>query len=191
MHFEDQLASEKKCGHLGGMVDPQLRTLGLHLRVHQDAPAVAGVGHPPVSVLRRQQLREPRLLLGFVGEHRDGTELPLGERQRLRRQDVRLHNARQLQQRHDLRDPRPSQPLAARDRRPVLRSARVDVGLEGGRPLQLSPPSGRLARFRPLARFALARFRPSPTPTARTRRPPPRWTGVVVLVGRPTGSSRG
>lgn len=59
VHFEDQLASEKKCGHLGGKV---LVPTGQFIRVLQAARLAADVCDVPTVLVARTDARDARLL---------------------------------------------------------------------------------------------------------------------------------
>ncbi|MCS7234991.1 MAG: isocitrate lyase [Armatimonadota bacterium] len=61
VHFEDQLASEKKCGHLGGKV---LVPTAQFVRVLQAARLAADVCDVPTVLIARTDARDARLLTG-------------------------------------------------------------------------------------------------------------------------------
>src|SRR5207244_6667197 len=59
VHFEDQLASEKKCGHLGGKV---LVPIGQHIRTLNAARLAADVENVPTVLLCRTDAHSAQLL---------------------------------------------------------------------------------------------------------------------------------
>jgi isocitrate lyase len=65
VHFEDQLASEKKCGHLGGKV---LVPTGAHLRTLAAARLAADVAGVPTLVIARTDAESATLLTSDVDE---------------------------------------------------------------------------------------------------------------------------
>jgi isocitrate lyase len=74
-HFEDQLASEKKCGHLGGKV---LVPIGHHIRTLNAARLAADVENVPTVLLCRTDAHSAQLLTSDI----DGRDRPFitGER---------------------------------------------------------------------------------------------------------------
>lgn len=75
VHWEDQLASEKKCGHLGGKV---LIPTGQHVRTLQSARLAADVHNTPSVVIARTDAEAATLITSDVDE-RD-TPFITGER---------------------------------------------------------------------------------------------------------------
>ena len=75
VHFEDQLSSEKKCGHMGGKVLVPTRTAISHLIAARLAADVCGV---PTLIIARTDANAAALLTNDVDE-RDG-EFVTGER---------------------------------------------------------------------------------------------------------------
>jgi isocitrate lyase len=75
VHFEDQLSSEKKCGHMGGKVLVPTRTAISHLIAARLAADVCGV---PTLIIARTDANAAALLTNDVDE-RDG-EFLTGER---------------------------------------------------------------------------------------------------------------
>jgi isocitrate lyase len=75
VHFEDQLASEKKCGHLGGKV---LVPIGHHIRTLNAARLAADVENVPTVLLCRTDAHSAQLLTSDI----DGRDRPFitGER---------------------------------------------------------------------------------------------------------------
>ncbi len=65
VHFEDQLASEKKCGHLGGKV---LVPIGQHIRTLNAARLAADVDGVPTVLLCRTDAQSAQLLTSDVDE---------------------------------------------------------------------------------------------------------------------------
>jgi isocitrate lyase len=65
VHFEDQLASEKKCGHLGGKV---LVPIGQHIRTLNAARLAADVEGVPTVLLCRTDAHSAQLLTSNVDE---------------------------------------------------------------------------------------------------------------------------
>src|SRR5436305_7717888 len=65
VHFEDQLASEKKCGHLGGKV---LVPIGQHIRTLNAARLAADVEKVPTVLLCRTDAYSAQLLTSDVDE---------------------------------------------------------------------------------------------------------------------------
>jgi isocitrate lyase len=65
VHFEDQLASEKKCGHLGGKV---LVPIGQHIRTLNAARLAADVEGVPTVLLCRTDAQSAQLLTSDVDE---------------------------------------------------------------------------------------------------------------------------
>jgi isocitrate lyase len=65
VHFEDQLASEKKCGHLGGKV---LVPIGQHIRTLNAARLAADVEGVPTVLLCRTDAQSAQLLLSDIDE---------------------------------------------------------------------------------------------------------------------------
>ncbi len=65
VHFEDQLASEKKCGHLGGKV---LVPTGQHIRTLNAARLAADVMGVPTLVMARTDAESARLITSDVDE---------------------------------------------------------------------------------------------------------------------------
>jgi isocitrate lyase len=65
VHFEDQLASEKKCGHLGGKV---LVPIGQHIRTLNAARLAADVEGVPTVLLCRTDSHAAQLLTSDVDE---------------------------------------------------------------------------------------------------------------------------
>jgi isocitrate lyase len=65
VHFEDQLASEKKCGHLGGKV---LVPIGQHIRTLNAARLAADVEGVPTVLLCRTDAESAQLLTSDVDE---------------------------------------------------------------------------------------------------------------------------
>src|SRR5439155_24932725 len=75
VHFEDQLTSEKKCGHMGGKVLVPTRTAITHLMAARLAAAVCDV---PTVIIARTDANSAALLTSDVDE-RD-REFLTGER---------------------------------------------------------------------------------------------------------------
>lgn len=75
VHWEDQLASEKKCGHLGGKV---LIPTGQHIRTLQAARLAADVSNTPSVIVARTDAEAATLITSDVDE-RD-SEFITGER---------------------------------------------------------------------------------------------------------------
>src|SRR3546814_10362819 len=65
VHFEDQLASEKKCGHLGGKVLVPIRTFIRTLNAARLAADVLGV---PTLLMARTDAESARLLTSDIDE---------------------------------------------------------------------------------------------------------------------------
>jgi isocitrate lyase len=65
VHFEDQLASEKKCGHLGGKV---LVPIGQHIRTLNAARLAADVEGVPTVLLCRTDAESAQLLTSDIDE---------------------------------------------------------------------------------------------------------------------------
>ena len=65
VHWEDQLASEKKCGHLGGKV---LIPTGQHIRTLQSARLAADVAGTPSVVIARTDAEAATLITSDVDE---------------------------------------------------------------------------------------------------------------------------
>ena len=65
VHWEDQLASEKKCGHLGGKV---LIPTGQHVRTLQSARLAADVHNTPSVVIARTDAEAATLITSDVDE---------------------------------------------------------------------------------------------------------------------------
>ena len=65
VHFEDQLASEKKCGHLGGKV---LVPIATHIRTLNAARLAADVEDVPTVLLCRTDAQSAQLLTSDVDE---------------------------------------------------------------------------------------------------------------------------
>jgi len=65
VHFEDQLASEKKCGHLGGKV---LVPIGQHIRTLNAARLAADVEGVPTVLLCRTDAQSAQLLTSDIDE---------------------------------------------------------------------------------------------------------------------------
>src|SRR6201997_4075334 len=65
VHFEDQLSSEKKCGHLGGKV---LIPTGQHIKTLTAARLAADVGGTPTLVVARTDAHAATLLTSDVDE---------------------------------------------------------------------------------------------------------------------------
>ncbi len=65
VHFEDQLASEKKCGHLGGKV---LIPTGQHIKTLSAARLAADVENVPALVIARTDAHSASLLTADVDE---------------------------------------------------------------------------------------------------------------------------
>ena len=76
VHFEDQLASEKKCGHMGGKV---LIPTGAHLRNLIAARLAADVCGAPTLVFARTDAESARLITSDIDE-RDRRFIEPGER---------------------------------------------------------------------------------------------------------------
>lgn len=76
VHFEDQLASEKKCGHLGGKV---LVPTGQHIRTLNAARLAADVMGVPTIILARTDADSARLITSDIDE-RDLPFVDVGER---------------------------------------------------------------------------------------------------------------
>ena len=66
VHYEDQLASEKKCGHLGGKV---LIPTGQHVRNLNAARLVADVMGTPTLVIARTDAEAAKLLTSDIDEN--------------------------------------------------------------------------------------------------------------------------
>jgi isocitrate lyase len=66
VHFEDQLASEKKCGHLGGKVLVPTKT---HIRTLNAARLAADVCGVPTIVMARTDAESARLITSDIDEH--------------------------------------------------------------------------------------------------------------------------
>ena len=66
VHFEDQLASEKKCGHLGGKVLVPTRTFVRTLNAARLAAAVMGV---PTLIMARTDAEAARLITSDIDEY--------------------------------------------------------------------------------------------------------------------------
>ena len=79
VHFEDQLAAEKKCGHMGGKV---LVPTSQHVRTLQSARLAADVMGVPTIVVARTDANSARLLTSDVDERDrrfiDGDRTPEG-----------------------------------------------------------------------------------------------------------------
>ena len=75
VHWEDQLASEKKCGHLGGKV---LVPTGQHIRTLQAARLAADVSNTPSVIVARTDAEAATLITSDIDE-RDA-EFITGER---------------------------------------------------------------------------------------------------------------
>src|SRR5690606_18663993 len=65
VHFEDQLASEKKCGHLGGKV---LVPTGTHIRTLTAARLAADVAGVPTVLIARTDAESATLITSDVDE---------------------------------------------------------------------------------------------------------------------------
>ena len=65
VHFEDQLASEKKCGHLGGKV---LVPISQHIRTLNAARLAADVEGVPTVLLCRTDAQSAQLLTSDIDE---------------------------------------------------------------------------------------------------------------------------
>ena len=65
VHFEDQLAAEKKCGHLGGKV---LVPIGQHIRTLNAARLAADVEGVPTVLLCRTDAQSAQLLVSDIDE---------------------------------------------------------------------------------------------------------------------------
>src|SRR5690606_14589573 len=65
VHFEDQLASEKKCGHLGGKV---LVPTGQHIKTLNAARLAADVLGVPTLVIARTDAQAATLLTSDIDE---------------------------------------------------------------------------------------------------------------------------
>src|SRR5690606_14549407 len=65
VHWEDQLASEKKCGHLGGKV---LVPTGAHIRTLNAARLAADVAGVPTIIIARTDAQAATLLTSDVDE---------------------------------------------------------------------------------------------------------------------------
>ena len=65
VHFEDQLASEKKCGHMGGKV---LVPTGQHIRTLQAARLAADVLDVPLVIVARTDANSATLLTSDIDE---------------------------------------------------------------------------------------------------------------------------
>ena len=65
VHFEDQLASEKKCGHMGGKV---LIPTGQHIKNLQAARLAADVSGVPSIILARTDAESAKLLTSDIDE---------------------------------------------------------------------------------------------------------------------------
>ena len=65
VHFEDQLASEKKCGHLGGKVLIPTRAFERNLNAARLAADVCGV---PTLIMARTDAESARLITGDIDE---------------------------------------------------------------------------------------------------------------------------
>jgi isocitrate lyase len=76
VHFEDQLASEKKCGHMGGKV---LIPTGAHIRNLTAARLAADVMGVPTLVVARTDAEAAKLITSDVDE-RDRPFIEAGER---------------------------------------------------------------------------------------------------------------
>jgi len=76
VHFEDQLASEKKCGHLGGKVLVPTQT---HIRTLNAARLAADVCGVPTIVMARTDAESARLITSDIDE-RDRPFIVPGER---------------------------------------------------------------------------------------------------------------
>jgi isocitrate lyase len=76
VHFEDQLASEKKCGHMGGKV---LIPTGAHIRNLTAARLAADVCGTPTLVFARTDAESARLITSDVDE-RDAPFIEAGSR---------------------------------------------------------------------------------------------------------------
>jgi len=76
VHFEDQLASEKKCGHMGGKV---LIPTSAHIRNLTAARLAADVCGVPTLVMARTDAESAKLITSDVDE-RDGAFIEGGER---------------------------------------------------------------------------------------------------------------
>jgi isocitrate lyase len=76
VHFEDQLASEKKCGHLGGKVLVPTKT---HIRTLNAARLAADVCGVPTIVMARTDAESARLITSDIDE-RDRPFIVPGER---------------------------------------------------------------------------------------------------------------
>lgn len=75
IHYEDQLASEKKCGHLGGKV---LVPTSQHIRTLNAARLAADVADTPTLIIARTDALAATLLTSDVDEH--DAEFCTGER---------------------------------------------------------------------------------------------------------------
>ena len=78
VHFEDQLASEKKCGHMGGKV---LVPTGQHIRTLSAARLAADVMGVPTLIMARTDAESARLITSDIDE-RDRPFIDGGERTR-------------------------------------------------------------------------------------------------------------
>ena len=65
VHFEDQLASEKKCGHMGGKV---LVPTGQHIRTLQSARLAADVLDVPMVLVARTDANSANLIISDIDE---------------------------------------------------------------------------------------------------------------------------
>ena len=65
VHFEDQLASEKKCGHMGGKV---LIPTGQHIRTLNAARLAADVCGVPTLIVARTDAQAATLITSDVDE---------------------------------------------------------------------------------------------------------------------------
>ena len=65
VHFEDQLASEKKCGHMGGKV---LVPTGQHIRTLQAARLAADVLDVPMVLVARTDANSANLIISDIDE---------------------------------------------------------------------------------------------------------------------------
>ena len=73
VHWEDQLASEKKCGHMGGKV---LVPTAQHVRTLNAARLAADISGVPTLVIARTDALAADLLTSDVDEHRPAVPAP-------------------------------------------------------------------------------------------------------------------
>ncbi len=152
VHFEDQLSSEKKCGHLGGKV---LIPTGQHIKTLTAARLAADVLDVPSLVIARTDAQAATLLTSDVDER----DLPV---------------------RHRRADRRGVLPGAQRDRAVHRARARVRAVLRPAVDGDLDARPGRGARVRRGDQGASTRTSCSPT-TARRRSTGGRtWTTTTI-----------